>query len=167
MNHAHQAAVEKLLLHYQEPYRCSSYYDDVSSPLAATAFMHLVSERKFLSFANAGLVESDDFVYIYSLPELTESLFEQYYHEALDDGIARVDPNPNHQFSLISVLFLSDSISPAAASKLKKTKYSKQFTKPESGTIDLRLAAVEVGSKKHAANALGKSLFSIYKQAVK
>ncbi len=166
MNHTRQTAVEKLLLHYQEPYLCTSY-DSASSPLAATAFMHLISERKFLSLANAGMVESDDFVYIYSLPELTEPLFEQYYHEALDNGIARVDPNPNHQFSLISVLFLCDTITPDAALKLKKTKYYQKFKKPASGTIDLRLAAVEVGGKKHAANAFGKSLLNIYKKANK
>ena len=165
MNGTHSHAVDRLLQHYQDPYVCEVYDD--GGALAATASMHLVGERKLLSLANIGTVESDDFVYIYSLPVLDEASFERLYSEALEHGVARVDPNPNHNFSLISILFLCDSIDAAAAAKLKKTKYSKKFSRPQRGTIDLRLAAVEVDGRGKAANPLGKSLLNIYKDALR
>lgn len=160
-----EEALEKLMAHYQEPYLCARRMDP-DSPLAATAFMHLVSNRKLLSIANVGIVESDDFVYIYSVEELNEELFDRCCAEALADGLDRVDPNPNHQFSLVSVFFLCDTITPGTAAKLKKTKYRKDYKKPEYGSADLRLAAVETGGKARVANSMGKALLSIYKSAV-
>ena len=161
-----EEAIEKLMAHYQEPYLCARRMDP-SSLLSATAFMHLVSERKLLSLANVGIAESDDFVYIYSPAKLDEDTLERCCAEALEDGLKRVDPNPNHQFSLVSVFFLCDTMSPGAAAKLKKQKYHKAYKKPEYGWVDLRLAAVETGSGNHAANAMGKTLLHIYKEAVR
>lgn len=161
-----EEALEKLMAHYREPYLCARRMDS-ASPLAATAFMHLVSERKLLSLANVGIVESDDFVYVYSLEELNEENLERCCAEALEDGLNRVDPNPNHQFSLVSVFFLCDAITPGAAAKLKKMKYHKDYKKPDHGWADLRLAAVETGGRSRAANAMGKALLNIYKEAVR
>ena len=166
MSVTREEALEKLLSHYDDPYqvvRCAPS----DFPLVATASMHLVSERKLLSLASAGIVESDDFVYIYSAEELTLSLYEECCASALQDGFARVDPNPNHNFSLISLIFLCDRISPDAAAALKKNKLHKVYVKPEAGWVDLRLAAVSVGSRSHAANGLGKALLKIYKDTVK
>ena len=69
------AAVERLYAYYenQGPYRCALGMDP-NSPLAATARMHLVSDRKILSLAKVGCVESDDFVYMYSMEYLDEEL---------------------------------------------------------------------------------------------
>ena len=159
-------ALEKLMAHYQEPYRCARRMEE-GSPLAATAFMHLVGERRLLSLANIGIVESDDFVYVYSVEELTLPLLDCCCSEALEDGLARVDPNPNHQFSLISVFFLCDAIAPDAAAKLKKAKYHKEYKPTGHGWADLRLAAAETGSKTRVANAMGKSLLQIYKEALR
>ncbi len=59
---------------------------DPNSPLAATALMHLVSDRKILSLAKVGCVESDDFVYMYSMEYLDEELLETCCAEALEDA---------------------------------------------------------------------------------
>lgn len=162
------AAVERLYAYYenQGPYRCTLGMDP-DSPLAATALMHLVSDRKILSMAKVGCVESDDFVYIYSMEYLDEELLETCCAEALEDALSRVDPNPNHNFSLASVVFLCDAIAPTAAAKLKKTKFHKDYVKPESGWADLRLAAVEIKpGGRTAANPLGKALLNICKTAL-
>lgn len=161
-----EEAIEKLMAHYQEPYLCARRMGS-ASPLAATAFMHLVSERKLLSLATVGVVESDDFVYIYSLEELNAETLDRCCTEALEDGLSRVDPNPNHQFSLISIFFFCDTITPGAAAKLKKMKYHKDYKKPEHGWADLRLAALETGGRNHTTNAMGKTLLNIYKEAVR
>lgn len=166
MSFTREEAVEKLLDHYREPYLCSKHMDS-TSPLAATAFMHLVSDRKMLSIAKVGIVESDDFVYIYSLEELNQETFERCCTEALTDGLKRVDPNPNHNFSLISIFFLCDKITPDGNAALKKMKFHKDYEKPEHGWADLRLAAVEMNSSSRTANPMGKVLLNIYKASVK
>lgn len=166
MSFTRAEALEKLMAHYQEPYRCARRTEE-DSPLAATAFMHLVGERRLLSLANVGIVESDDFVYLYSTDTLTVPLLERCCSGALEDGLARVDPNPNHQFSLISVFILCDAIAPDAAAQLKKTKYHKEYKPAGSGWTDLRLAAIETGGKARVANAMGKSLLQIYKSALR
>ena len=87
------AAVERLYAYYenQGPYHCALGMDP-NSPLAATALMHLVSDRKILSLAKVGCVESDDFVYMYSMEYLDEELLETCCAEALEDALSRVDP---------------------------------------------------------------------------
>lgn len=166
MSATREDAIERLLSRYQEPYCCAKHPDTPEDHLAATAFMHLVSDRKLLSIAKTGIVESDDFVYIYSVNELTPEVFERCCSEALTDGLKRVDPNPNHNFSLISVFFICDKLAPEAHSALKKMKYHKDYQKPEHGWVDLRLAAVEVAGGARCANPMGKALLNIYKASV-
>ena len=57
MPYTREEAIEKLMAHYQEPYLCARRMDD-ASPLAATACMHLVSDRELLSLANVGIVDA-------------------------------------------------------------------------------------------------------------
>ena len=152
MSVTREEAIERLLAHYQEPYRCAERPATASPELAATAFMHLVSDRKILSLAKVGIVESDDFVYIYSA--------------ALTDALKRVDPNPNHNFSLVSVFFICDKVAPETTAAVKKMKYHKDYENPEHGWVDLRLAAVEVGGGTRCANPIGKVLLNIYKASV-
>ena len=166
MSLTREEAVEKLLAHYDEPYHASCAPAD-EMPLAATASMHLVSDRMLLSLARMGVTESDDFVFIYSLDTLTLPLLESLCDEALSRGLARVDPNPNHNFSLISLFFLCDAITPEAAAAVKKKKFHKDYAKPEAGWADLRIAAAVVGSRTGAANPMGKTLLKIYKDAMK
>ena len=163
MSATREDAIERLLSHYQEPYCCAKHPDIPENHLAATAFMHLVSDRKLLSIAKTGIVESDDFVYIYSVNELTPEVFERFCTEALTDGLKRVDPNPNHNFSLISVFFICETLTADTVGKLKKMKYHKDYQKPEHGWVDLRLAAVSLGDGGRCANPMGKNLLNIYK----
>ncbi len=165
MNTTREEALAQLLAHYEEPYVCAQR-GDVGGPLAATAFMHLVSDKKLLGLAAVGETESDDFVYLFSVDELTEELFDRCYTHALDDGLGRVDPNPNHSFSMISLFFLCDAITPEAAAKVKKTKFRKDYAKPEAGWAELRLAAVETGGAARLSNPMGKTLLGIYKNSV-
>ena len=160
-----EEAVEKLIDHYQAPY-CCRRSTDPEALLAATAFMHLVSDRKILSIAKAGVVESDDFVYLYSVPELTPSCFNRCCEEAKADALDRIDPNPNHNFSLISVFFLCDRIAPETGALLKKEKFRKDYHKPEYGWAELRLAAIETGSGTCFANPMGKALLNLYRASV-
>lgn len=165
MNMTREEAVAKLLAHFEEPYQCAQR-GDADTPLAATAFMHMVGDRKLLALAKVGITESNDFAYIYSLPELTVEELERCYDHALEDGLARVDPNPNHSFSLISVFLLCDTITKEAASKVKRARFHKKFPLPGAGWAELRIAAIETGGRGHAANPMGKTLLDIYKSAV-
>lgn len=166
MSATREDAIERLLTHYQEPYCCAKHPATESDHLAATAFMHLISDRKLLSIAKTGIVESDDFVYIYSVNELTPEVFERFCTEAMTDGLKRVDPNPNHNFSLISVFFICDNLTAQANTALKKMKYHKNYEKPEHGWVDLRLAAVDVTNGGRCANPMGKALLNIYKASL-
>lgn len=166
MSVTREEAIERLLAHYQEPYRCAERPAAASPELAATAFMHLVSDRKILSLATVGIVESDDFVYIYSVEELTPEVFDRCCTAALTDALKRVDPNPNHNFSLVSVFFICDKVAPETTAAVKKMKYHKDYENPEHGWVDLRLAAVEVGGGTRCANPMGKVLLNIYKASV-
>ncbi|MCH5211302.1 MAG: hypothetical protein J1F01_10125, partial [Oscillospiraceae bacterium] len=99
--------------------------------------------------------------------ELTMEEFERYYNIALKDGLSRIDPNPNHSFSMVSIFFLCDKIAPEVLSAVKKRKYHEKYPAPGAGWAELRLAAVEVCSRTRAANPMGKSLLGMYKDAVR
>ena len=166
MSCTREEALEKLLHHYDEVYYTARRSSE-TTPLCATAFLHCTGSRKLLSIASVGVTESDDFVYLYSTETLDAALLERCVSAAREDALSRIDPNPNHEFSLISPLFLCDRIDSAAMAQIKRTRFRQKDPKPGHGWAELRLAAVETGTGRHAANTAGKTLWTVYKTAVR
>ncbi len=160
-------AVEKLISRY------TGYYDitlieESSLPLVATCAFHAHSEKYVLS-KKAKLWEagSHEYVYVFSVPHLTEEIYNTCRDYAFENGMKLIEPGPTHMYSYITTMFLCDSCDAAAKKALRKCRIYKSFKMAFWGWMDFHsgLAVLEEGkafsnaSGRSAAQLLNKTLF--------
>ena len=92
----------------------SAYFDverieDKSVSLKAICSFHVHSE-KYVLVKSAKLWDADanEYVYLFSVPKLTQEIFEKCREYAYGKGMACIEPGPNHMYSYITALFLCD-----------------------------------------------------------
>lgn len=117
--------LEKLLKSY------STYFDVEQCQhefLVAKCQFHVHSE-KYVLVKKAKLWEHDcnEFVYIFSMPHLTEEVYRKCEKYAYEQGMERIDPKLGHMYSYITAVFLCDSFDAKAAKALKKCRIYKSF----------------------------------------
>lgn len=118
-------AADKLLDRY------AGYYDispagEGQAPLVATCDFHAHSEKYVLS-RKAKLWEagSHEYVFVFSVPHLTEDIFNACRDYAYEHGMAKVEPGPNHMYSYITAMFLCDTCEKAAKKALRRCRMPK------------------------------------------
>ncbi len=151
-------AVDKLMGRYAGYYDISPAQEE-QAPLVATCDFHAHSEKYVLS-RKAKLWEagSHEYVYLFSVPHLTEEIYNSCRDYALEHGMAKVEPGPTHMYSYITTMFLCDSCD---------CRIYKSFKMAFWGWMDFHsgLAVLEEGkafsnaSGRSAAQLLNKTLF--------
>ena len=160
-------AADKLIDRYAGYFDISPAQEE-QAPLVATCDFHAHSEKYVLS-RKAKLWEagSHEYVYLFSVPHLTEDIYNSCRDYALEHGMAKVEPGPTHMYSYITTMFLCDSCDKAAKKALRKCRIYKSFKMACWGWMDFHsgLAVLEEGkafsnaSGKSAAQLLNKTLF--------
>ena len=150
-------AADKLIDRYAGYFDISPAQEE-QAPLVATC-----------DFRKAKLWEagSHEYVYLFSVPHLTEDIYNSCRDYALEHGMAKVEPGPTHMYSYITTMFLCDSCDKAAKKALRKCRIYKSFKMAFWGWMDFHsgLAVLEEGkafsnaSGKSAAQLLNKTLF--------
>lgn len=102
--------------------------------------------------------ETNEYVYVFSLPHLDVQAFESCRDHALEQGMAKVHPHLDHKSSFISAVFVCDSISEEAAKALVKTRIHKDFLFSLKGWMDFRAAAVELSSGNAHVNGAARDM---------
>ena len=107
-------AADKLIDRYAGYFDISPAQEE-QAPLVATCDFHAHSEKYVLS-RKAKLWEagSHEYVYLFSVPHLTEDIYNSCRDYALEHGMAKVEPGPTHMYSYITTMFLCDSCDKAA-----------------------------------------------------
>ena len=67
-----------------------------------------VHNSKYVLSKKAKLWEANSFeyVYLFSVPHLTKEIYQQCELLAYEQGMARIQPGPNHMYTYISAIFL-------------------------------------------------------------
>ena len=160
-------AVDKLLGRYAGYYDISSAQED-QAPLVATCAFHAMSEKYVLSKkAKLWQAGSHEYVYLFSVPHLTEEIYNSCRDYAYASGMELIEPGPTHMYSYITAMFLCDSCDKAAKKALRKCRIYKSFKMAFWGWMDFHsgLAVLEEGkafsnaSGRSAAQLLDKTLF--------
>lgn len=160
-------AVDKLLGRYAGYYDISSAQED-QAPLVATCAFHAMSEKYVLSRkAKLWQAGSHEYVYLFSVPHLTEEIYNSCRDYAYASGMELIEPGPTHMYSYITAMFLCDSCDKAAKKALRKCRIYKSFKMAFWGWMDFHsgLAVLEEGkafsnaSGRSAAQLLDKTLF--------
>ena len=162
-----QEAIDRLCTIYQSQFDINRCEED-GQPLAVTMDFYATSE-KFVLSKKAKLWEagSHEYVYLFSVPHLTEDIYNSCRDYALEHGMAKVEPGPTHMYSYITAMFLCDSCDKAAKKALRKCRIYKSFKMAFWGWMDFHsgLAVLEEGkafsnaSGRSAAQLLNKTLF--------
>ena len=127
-------------------------------PLVATCRFYVHSE-KYVLIKKAKLWEADsnEFVYLFSVPHLTEEIFEACKAYAYEEGMKLIDPKPGHMYSYITAVFICDSCMPEAKRALKRCRVYKSFHFSWYGWMNLHTAAVVREGSEIFTNRMGRS----------
>ena len=86
---------------------------------------------------------------------------------ALEDGLPRVQPHPEHRESYIIALFVADVIDPEAQKIIRGRKFYKSFKFGLQGWVALRVAAVELEKELIETNKAGGNLVSFFRKLLR
>ena len=102
--------------------------------------------------------EINEFVYVFSVPELTADIYDECRGKALELGMSRIRPHIEHKSSFITALFICDSVTEDAAKAVRGTRHHKDFLFSFHGWMDFRAAALDLSSGTAAVNRAGRDL---------
>ena len=128
-------------------------------PLAAKAVLH-VTESGFVLTRKAQMwsADSDEYVYFFSAPILTDTLCEKAIQYAYDDGMSKIDlkEKRNHMCTRITMIFLADETEEAAMQRIRGCRLYKSFQFSLKGWMEFHAAAVDLGKHSVAGNRYGR-----------
>lgn len=152
----------RMLAKLDDAYRV--YFDAVPVeeplPLLAARYDFHSADECFVLSRKVRLwrAETHEFVYVFSVPELSAELYETCRGKALELGMARIRPHLEHRSSFITALFVCDSMTEDAAGALRRTRHHKDFLLSLHGWMDFRAAAVSLATGAVAVNRAGREL---------
>jgi len=150
---------ERLVQAAVQSYR--AYYDveefPEGEPLRARCAYHSRSSQYVLmKRAELWAAETNEYVYLWSLPKLDESAVADIFTRTLEDGTPRIKPHREHMCTFLTAVVLCDEASPQALEKLKKLKKHKDFRLSLHGWMEFRIAAAALAAGEFAANRPGR-----------
>ena len=158
----------RMLKGYQAYFDIEQYEDGKDGlPLAAHCRFYVHSE-KYVLVKKAKLwdADSNEYVYIFSVPELTKELYEICKNYAYEDGMKLIDPKPGHMYSYITPVFICDTCTPEAEKALKRCRIYKSFHFSLHGWMDFHAAVLEVNHNKITTNRNGKCVEKVMKNVL-
>ena len=149
--------LEKLIRSY-EGYFDIERSDDFEPPLQAVCHFN-VRSAKYVLLKKAELwsATSNEHVYIFSVPELTEEIYRTCEKKAYEEGMKLIDPKPGHMYTYITAVFICDSCTPEAKKLLKKCRIYKSFHFSLHGWMDFHTVLIQRGESDFPTNRSGKS----------
>lgn len=140
------------------------YFDEMDVPenvpfLSASYAFHSSNECYVVSRkVKLWSAETHEFVYVFSVPDLTAPIYEacrQYAHEA---GMENIRPHIDHMSSYITAILLCDGMTDEAVRLLEKTRIRKNFLFSLHGWMEFRTVAVDLSSGSVVANRAAREL---------
>ena len=150
----------------------SAYYDifpeneDAASlPLAFRADYFSRAEKYWLSkkitiWAN----ETNEFAYIFSAPSFDTELVDKCLEYAMAQGLPRVKPHKEHQYTNIKVIFVADALDDAVVRYVQQKKFSKNYHFSLHGFTELKTAAVDLSRQTAYPNRAGHELSDYFRK---
>lgn len=140
------------------------YFDkrpvEEGAPLLAACYAFHSSDECFVLSRKIRLwrAETHEFVYVFSVPELSADVYDTCRGKALELGMGHVHPHIEHRSSFITALFVCDSMTEEAARAVRRSRHHKDFLLSLHGWMDFRVAAVDLATGAVAVNGAGRDL---------
>ncbi len=137
--------LERLLDGYRAYFDVEQYEEEREDgiPLRAHCRFYVHSEKYVLiKKAKLWTADSNEYVYVFSVPELTQEVYESCRDFAYTEGMKLVDPKPGHMYSYITAVFLCDTCTKEAQKALRRCRIYKSFHFSWYGWMDFHTAAL-------------------------
>lgn len=166
MSITRQEAVEKLLRSY-ETYFNITPFEEKDLPLVARCDFFEHSQKYVLSRkAELWSANSEEFLYLFEMPELTLEVFEKCKNQVIQDGMERMHIGPGHMYSFITAIFICDRCNKETVKALKKSHMYKSFKFSLHGWMDYHNAVLICDTNEIKSNYAGKNTAKILKRVL-
>lgn len=108
--------------------------------------------------------ETNEHVYMFAAESFDKELVDNCIDFALADGLPRVKPHKEHQYTNIAAIFVAESFDPATAKHIAKRSFSKSYKFSLHGYTELLTAAVELGTESTRTNSAGRPLEAYFRK---
>ena len=108
--------------------------------------------------------ETNEFFYLFSANRLDAETVKGCIDYALAEGLPRVRPHKEHQYTNIKVLFVADEFGDGALNEVKKAKHSVSYNHSLWGYSELLTAAVNCQSEAVVTNRAGSDMKKYFKK---
>lgn len=128
-------------------------------PIAFRADFYKRDERYWLTksvkyYGN----ETNEFVYVFSADTFDKECADACIQYALDEGLPRVKPHKEHQYTNIKVIFIANEFEPDALKAIVSRKFQKSYHFSLWGYTCLLTTAVDVNDEKVWTNPVGREM---------
>ena len=128
-------------------------------PIAFRADFYKRDERYWLTksvkyYGN----ETNEFVYVFSADSFTGENADACIRYALEEGLPRVKPHKEHQYTNIKVIFIANEYEPEALKAISSFRFQKSYHFSLWGYSNLLTTAVDVNDEKVWTNPAGRDM---------
>ena len=102
--------------------------------------------------------ETNEFCYVFSSDAFGLDDVRRCIDFALEDGLPRVKPHKEHQYSNIKTVFVADSFSDEAVSEIRSRRFQKSYNHSFWGYSSLLTTAVDVAGQNVWVNREGRDM---------
>jgi len=141
MNQTREELLERLLEQYGTWYNLERLQGE--EPLTAVGEFHEHGTGYvFVRKAQMWVADCHEYLYIFSVDELTEAVFQSCLQKARELGEPKIQPGPGHKSSYVTALVVCDTANEAGLKALKKCRIRKSFHLSLHGWMEVHTAAV-------------------------
>ena len=154
-----QLVLQRILTAHETWFDVTRGYEYAGRTFDGYAEFHSHGEG-YVLVKRAKMWEVDNHEYLFFLvrEHLDEAGLAELIGFMKTDALRKVDPEPNHMSSCISLVVIADDVSEAAMKLARRTRFRKNFAFGIRGWADMRIAVVDVSTQTVQTNAAGKTM---------
>ena len=151
-----QEYLDKILKSYA-PYYDIEILEDPEGPLVAKAAYH-EHGTGYLLVKKAELYTADkhEYVWFFSVPHLTQELYQSFLDRVVAEGLPMVDPKPGHMSTALSAIVVCDEAEDAALETARKSRIRKSFQFSLRGWMEVQTVIAEMGRAAVTGNTFAR-----------
>lgn len=146
------AMLNKILDRYAAWYDVERMETGEESLVAAAAYHEHTTGFALMRKAEMWSADRHEYVYFFSLPELTGESYDACFARAMALGEKLVEPKPGHMCTAISVVFLCDRVNEDAKQRVTRCRFRKSYRFSLWGWMEARICAVDLEESAVYAN---------------
>ena len=158
---------DRIVQEQDKAFVCKQNIEVAGRVAALVSTFDSIAQRKLLGVVpTGGSSHAHEYRLLFAVPTLDETALEDWWEYALQVEQALVQPDMGHDFSLVSVILVTGSVSRPVQKKLRKLASERQYKGAQAGWSSVRIAVVGLEGRDIHTNRMGDSLKNILKPIV-